>query len=94
MAFDLTQKPFEQLLREVTKDRLDTAKQLSKSAVKVGEDYVAEFPTRRGNLWLCFKPSGRVKLDWRDRGGIKEGWFTKDWHISMVINKWDELVNL
>ncbi len=93
MAFNLTQKPFEQMLRNVTEDRRQTAKQLSESAVKTGKDYVAEWPTRRGVLYCSFKPTGRVEITWRDRGGIKEGWYMKDWTIATTLRKWNELMN-
>lgn len=93
MAFDLTQRPFEQMLRDETEDRRQTAKQLSESAVRTGEDYSAEWRTRHGNLHCLFRPTGRVEITWRDHGGIKEGWFMKDWTIETTLQKWDELMN-
>ncbi len=93
MAFDLTQRPFEKMIRDVTSDRRDTAKQLSESAVKTKQDYTAEWPTRGGNIYMCFKPTGRVEITWRDRGGLKEGWFMKDWTIETTLRKWTELMN-
>lgn len=93
MAFDLTQRPFEQMLRDVTEDRRQTAKKLSESAAKTGETYTAEWPTRHGDLYCRFHPSGRVEITWRDRGDLKEGWFMKDWTIETTLQKWNELMN-
>lgn len=93
MAFDLTQQPFEQMLRDETNARKDTANWLSGRAVKTGEDQSATWPTKHGNLSCIFKPTGRVEITWRHKGGIKEGWYMKDWTIETTLRKWDELMN-
>lgn len=86
MAFDLTQRPFEGSYKE-------QAERASAEAVKTKKDTFLGFSTRHGRLHLLFKPTGRVEITWRNRGGLKEGWYMKDWTISTTLRKWNELMN-
>lgn len=89
MAFDLTQRPFEGSVRESFEDQ---AKALSAKAVKTKKNTSLDWKTSGGHLTCVFKPTGRVFIEWRDRGGIKEGWFHKDWSIATTIKKAQELL--
>lgn len=87
---DLTTRPFERMVND---DLSDKAKRLSAKAVKTKKDTWMECQTRHGNLHCLFRPTGRVEISWRDRGGIKEGWFMKDWTIETTLRRWNELMN-
>lgn len=90
MSFgDLTTRPFENIGRETPADK---AKSLSDEAIKTKRDTFGEWPTRHGNLHCLFRPTGRVEITWRDRGGIKEGWFMKDWTIATTVRKFEDLL--
>ena len=86
MAFDLTQRPFDGSSK-------DQAKRLSEEAIKTGENTSMGCGTRHGRLNLIFRPSGRVEITWRDHGGLKEGWYMKDWTIETTLRKWVDLMN-
>lgn len=86
MAFDLTQRPFENIVRESFDER---AKKLSVKALRTKKDTSLEWKTRGGNLFCLFTPTGRVEITWI---GTKKGWYIKDWTIATTIRKAQELL--
>jgi len=66
--------------------------QLSSQAIATKKDTCLEFNTTGGYMSLTLTPAGRVEILWRDRAGIKEGWFMKDWTVETTLKKLDGLL--
>lgn len=95
-AFDLTQRPFEGMIRDHFRDQI---RKLAAEALVTKKNTCIEAKTSSGGeLCLIFRPrnktklSGKVQVTWRDRGGIKEGWFWHDWTVAKVLKEWDKLM--
>ena len=86
MAFDLTQRSFEGPMDE-------KAKCLSEEAIKTQQNHSLECGTRNGWLSMIFTPQRHVEITWRNRNGLEDDRFIKDWTIKTTIQKIPELLN-
>lgn len=91
MAFgNLTSRQFEGAVLDWFRTQLKLRSKEAKTNPKVR---ALEVATRYGNLSVNFRPNDRVLITWRDRGGIKEGWYMKNWTVKTAIKRSNELLN-